>query len=165
MPLYHKPGSDAKAIVIELQQQLARAGIAVELNPVDLARIKEMTIKGPPPLFFLSWIGDYPDPENFLYVLFHSARKGPTNRVHYDSPETDRLLKHARSLPDGPGRLAAYGEVEEHVMADAPWVFLYHRSAHLLINPRVRGLTFTTLDTGTELPQANFVKVRKVKEE
>jgi len=165
VPLYHKPSSDARAIVVELQQQLARAGIPVELNPVDLARIKEMTIKEPPALFFLSWIGDYPDPENFLYALFHSTRGGPTNRVHYDSPETDGLLKRARSLPDGERRLAAFGAVEERVVADAPWVFLYHRSAHLLINPRVAGINFTTLDTGTELPQADFVKVRKVKEE
>ena len=106
-------------------------------------------------------MGDYPDPDNFLYVLFHSSRAGETNRAHYRSAAADALLDAARARPAGPERLAAYGLAEELIVADAPWVFVCHQSSNLLVRPEVKGLVFTPLDSGTDLTKADFAAVWK----
>jgi oligopeptide transport system substrate-binding protein len=158
---YASDNSDARMVAMELQQQLRRANIPVELFPRDGADFKTMTQTDPPPLFPRSWVADYADPENFLWSCFHSSLIGSSNRVHYSDPETDKLLEAAAALPPGAERLAAWARAERRIVEEAPWVFLYHRSAHLLVRPTVRDLTFTPLDTGQELPWADFVKVRK----
>ncbi|HOX04821.1 MAG TPA: ABC transporter substrate-binding protein [Planctomycetota bacterium] len=160
--LYYAAGDgDAQMTAMELQQQFRRAGIPVELSACDKGKLRDMTQTDPPPLFPRSWVADYADPENFLWSCFHSSLAGQSNRVHYRDPEADRLLEAAAELPPGAERLAAWARAERRIVDQAPWVFLYHRSAHLLVKPSVRGLTFTPLDTGPELPWADFVRVRK----
>jgi peptide/nickel transport system substrate-binding protein len=161
VPLYYRQTSDGKLIAIELQQQLKRVNIPVKLEPVDFGHLLELTVKQPPELFSLGWVADYPDPENFLYVLFHSAQRGQSNRVHFSSTKVDELLDAARTMPAGKARFEAYWKAEEQIVSEAPWVYLYHRTAHVLINPKVHGIEYTPLDTGTELPQTDFVKVWK----
>jgi len=155
------PRNDGKLLAIEIQKQLRRAKIPIKLREIDFNSLLDLTRKDPPPLYRLAWIADYPDADNFLYVLFHSSRAGQSNRVHYRNAEADRLLEAARGLPIGPERSAAYGRAEARIVEDAPWVFLYHRSGHLLINPAVKGVSFTPLDSGVELPQADFVNITK----
>jgi peptide/nickel transport system substrate-binding protein/oligopeptide transport system substrate-binding protein len=158
---YASDNSDAHAVAVELQQQFRRADIRTELCARDQNDFKNLTKTDPPPLFRRSWVADYADPENFLWSCFHSSLAGSSNRVHYSDPETDRLLEAAAALPPGAERLAAWARAERRIVEEAPWVFLYHRSAHLLVRPTVRNLTFTPLDTGQELPWADFVRVRK----
>lgn len=159
--LYFRSEEDSRLMAVELQQQFRRAGIPVELVPTDWGYLRSMTRRSPPPLFRMSWVADYADPENFLFDCFHSSARGQSNRAHYASAEADRLLEAAAALPHGPARLAAFARAERRIVADAPWVFLYHRTAHLLVRPEVRGLTFTPLDAGQELPQADFAAVWK----
>jgi peptide/nickel transport system substrate-binding protein/oligopeptide transport system substrate-binding protein len=161
LALFHGPSEDARVLAVELQQQFRRAGIPVELNSVEFEHLKSLTRENPPALFRMAWVADYPDPENFLWSCFHSSLRGASNRARYASPEADRLLEAAAALPGGPERLAAFARAEEQIVADAPWVFLYHQNAGLLVKPGVRGLSFTALDTGPELPQADFVNVWK----
>jgi peptide/nickel transport system substrate-binding protein/oligopeptide transport system substrate-binding protein len=161
VPLYYRSDRDGRRAVVEIQAQFAAAGIPVELRAVDWAHLKDLTRREPPALFRIAWVGDYPDPDNFLYVLFHSSRAGQTNRAHYRSAAADALLDAARALPAGPERLAAYARAEELIVADAPWVFVCHQSANLLVNPEVRGLVYTPLDSGTDLAQTDFSKVSK----
>jgi oligopeptide transport system substrate-binding protein len=92
-------------------------------------------------MVLLGWIADYPDPENFLDLLFHS--QSPQNETGYSNPEVDRLLEAARAEPDLEKRFALYREAEEKIVADAPWIPLYHDTAHLLVKPYVEGLRMT----------------------
>ncbi|MBC7223429.1 MAG: peptide ABC transporter substrate-binding protein [Anaerolineae bacterium] len=92
-------------------------------------------------MVLLGWIADYPDPENFLDILFHS--QSPQNHTGYHNPEVDRLLEEARAEPAPEKRYALYREAEERIVADVPWIPLYHDTAHLLVKPYVEGLRMT----------------------
>lgn len=92
-------------------------------------------------MVLLGWIADYPDPENFLDLLFHS--QSSQNHTGYSNPEVDRLLEAARAEADPEKRFALYREAEEKIVADAPWIPLYHDTAHLLVKPYVEGLRMT----------------------
>ena len=84
----------------------------------------------------LAWVADYPDPENFLDVLFHS--KSSNNHTYYSNKEVDALLEEARVELDEQTRFEIYHQVENMILEDAPWVPLWHGdSGYILIKPQV----------------------------
>jgi len=90
-----------------------------------------------PQWFSMGWIADYPDPEDFLDLLFHS-RSG-LNHTGYANDKVDALLEAARTEVDGARRLRVYNQVEEMIVADAPWVTLWHSVDYVLTKPYVKG--------------------------
>ena len=72
----------------------------------------------------LGWSADYPDPENFLDVLFHS--KSNNNQSEYTNLQLDVLLDRARVEPDETSRFELYHRAEKMIVDDAPWVMLWH---------------------------------------
>ena len=88
------------------------------------------------PMFYAAWYADYPDPDNFLYVLFHS--KSPTNRMGYHNPMVDDLLERARHETDYMKRVEMYREIERLVMQDAPIISQHINSYNCLFQPWVR---------------------------
>ena len=100
----------------------------------------------------LGWIADYPDPENFLDVLFHS--ESDNNHTHYSDPELDALLERARVEQDQQARFAMYQEAERMLLDGAPWAPLYHTNGdHYLIKPYVKGWPLSPL----VIPRFRFV--------
>ena len=84
----------------------------------------------------LGWIADYPDPENFLDVLFHSGSN--SNNSQYSNGELDLLLERARVEQDETARFKLYNQAEELIVEDAPWVPLWHSNGGaVLIKPFV----------------------------
>jgi oligopeptide transport system substrate-binding protein len=94
-------------------------------------------------IYGTGWVADYPDPENFLDVLF---RSGATyNYAAYGNLAVDALLDRAAVEAQDAERYALYQEAERRILADSAVVPLYHGIEHVLIKPYVRGLTVTPL--------------------
>ena len=84
----------------------------------------------------LGWIADYPDPENFLDVLFHS--ESTNNQSEYINRQLDRLLELARVEQDEAVRFDLYHQSEEIIVDDAPWIPLWHSNGgYVLVKPEV----------------------------
>jgi peptide/nickel transport system substrate-binding protein/oligopeptide transport system substrate-binding protein len=91
--------------------------------------------------FRMGWTVDYPDPDSFLYTLFHSSNIGSGyNFSHINNPEIDALLDRARFETSMEKRIPLYHQVEKLIVDEAPWVFLHFYSAHLLHRPEVKGI-------------------------
>lgn len=72
------------------------------------------------------WYADYPDPENFVFLLYGpNARPGP-NSSSYANPEYDRLFEQMRAMDDGPERLALLRRMREIAVEDCPWIYVQH---------------------------------------
>lgn len=92
--------------------------------------------------FRLGWNVDYPDPDNFLYTLFHSSNIGAGyNFSNLSLPELDAILDQARFETEMLAREKLYQQAEKLIVEHAPWVFLYFYTSHLLHQPEVKGLT------------------------
>ena len=87
-------------------------------------------------MYQLGWVADYPDPQNFLEILFHS--ESAQNHGEYSNPEVDALLDKARGIQDVEERLAVYQEVEQLILEDAAWVPLYFSVETALVKPYVQ---------------------------
>ncbi|MSQ07580.1 MAG: peptide ABC transporter substrate-binding protein [Dehalococcoidia bacterium] len=126
-------GLDTEVILQSWKQEL---GITVEIQQTEWATFLQDVQRRKYQMFELGWIADYPDPQDFLDVLFHS--KSDNNHVNYNNPEVDRLLKQARVEPDQAKRFQQYQVIEQMVLEDAPWVPLWHGAdRYVLIKPNV----------------------------
>jgi ABC-type transport system substrate-binding protein len=116
-------------------------GIEIELRQVEWADYLLGLDNRRYPMFMLSWIADYPDPQNFLEVLFYST--SPNNYTDYRNEEVDRLLAQAAVEQDPARRMELYQEVEQRLVTDAPIMPLNHGISYSLTKPYVKGLEVT----------------------
>ena len=125
------------------QQDLKAIGIEIELKLVTFATYLRET--GRPRVAqaaFTGWHQDFPDPSNFMDILFHSRSIHPENsenRSFYRNPKLDRILDEARPETDRETRLALYAEANSILADDAPWAFLYYPVDMFAWQPYVKG--------------------------
>lgn len=94
------------------------------------------------------WCADYPDPENFADVLFHSSSS--QNNGGYSNPELDTLLEAARIERDVNKRIAMYQQAEQIIVDDAAALFTSSSLSYQLVKPYVKGYVFTPIDIPIE---------------
>ena len=135
-------GLDLEAILKMWEETL---GVQVELQQVEAATFWEDLNDGRLQAFAgLGWQADYPDPQNFLDILFHS--ESPLNQSGYSNAEVDRLLEAARVERDWPTRMALYNDAEQRIVDEVPWVLLWFSGENIvLLKPYVKGYALTPL--------------------
>jgi oligopeptide transport system substrate-binding protein len=101
---------------------MERIGVVVEPSYNNWPAFLQKLARRQAQLFSLTWIGDYPDAQNFLQ-LFASGNVSPgPNRANYVNPEFDRLYHRMIALPDSPEREALCRDAMAVVMEDCPWI-------------------------------------------
>ncbi len=99
-------------------------------------------------LFSGGWCADYPDPQNFADVLFHTGSQ--QNNGGYSNPELDKLLEQARVEQDVNKRMAMYQQAEQILVDDAAALWTTHALSYQLVKPHVKGYTLTPIDIPIE---------------
>jgi oligopeptide transport system substrate-binding protein len=102
--------------------------VQLAIRATDWNRFQDKIRKGNVQLYFLGWIADYPDPENFLFLLHGAQSKVRTageNASNYENAEFDRLFERMKSMDNGPGRQAVIDRMVEIARHDAPWVWSF----------------------------------------
>ena len=94
------------------------------------------------------WCADYPDPENFADVLFHS--NSSQNSGGYSNPELDSLLEAARVEREVAKRIEMYQQAEQILVDDAAALFTVHWLSYELVKSYVQGYVFTPIDIPIE---------------
>jgi ABC-type transport system substrate-binding protein len=125
-----------------LQGYLALSGIRAKIVQRESAAAREAARKGQTDLFVKDWYADYPDAENFLYPLLHSANKGVGGNVSYFSnAQFDSLVSASRREQDEAKRVALYKQADELAFREAPMVFLYFYNELYAIQPWIKGFS------------------------
>jgi ABC-type transport system substrate-binding protein len=106
-------------------------------------------------MFYLGWVADYPDPQNFLEVLFHS--KSTQNYGNYSNSKVDSLLNEALGIPDVQERLILYRQVEQLILHDAAWVPIYFEVENWLVKPYVKDFKIPPI----KVPKFQYVYIEK----
>ena len=105
-------------------RQFAKIDIQLEVRATDNNQFQDKVRKGKYQVFWLGWNADYPDAENFMFLLYSKAGKTKfdgENTSNYDSAEYDRLFERMKSLDDGPEKQQLIDEMVKIVRDDAPW--------------------------------------------
>ncbi len=139
--IYQAPDQDTVDIMEVVQQYLKDVGIKAEIVQLEWSAFKEAINNGEADSFWLSWKADYPDPENFLFPVFHSSNWGSAgNRARFKDPDIDRLIEDAQREPEEKKRLYYYSEAGRRVIEEAPWVFFWHKNDYIIHQPWVKGI-------------------------
>ena len=116
-------------------------GIECRIQTADFEKHLDGITKGEVPFFRLGWTIDYPDPDGFLFTMFHSSNIGNGyNYCRYSNPEVDKLLNEARNETQMVIRVPIYEKAEKIIVEDAPMLFMYFYTLNLLHQPNVHGL-------------------------
>ncbi len=158
--LYTSP--DTRPVLEALQAQFSKVGISVRLNRAEWSTYRELRNQNNYDIAYYEWYADYPDPDNFLFPLFHSSQN-----KRYRNAEVDNIIETARNLPDettahfidimlmrnpklvevtrekavvdAKERERLYQLADRLLYEDCPAIFMWHRKILQAVNPRVEG--------------------------
>ncbi|PIX02704.1 MAG: peptide ABC transporter substrate-binding protein, partial [Hydrogenophilales bacterium CG_4_8_14_3_um_filter_62_83] len=122
-------GPDDKARLDWLRKQFHKLNIELVIRSTDYNRFQDKMRDGTEQIFEWGWNADYPDPENFLFLLYGPNKKvgaGGENAANYQNPEFDRLFIQMKDMDNGPERQVAIDSMVGIVRDDAPWAFGFH---------------------------------------
>ena len=122
-------GAAAKARLDWLRKQFGQLDIDLQFRQTDYNRFQDKVRQGNFQILLWGWHADYPDPENFLFLLYgpnSKARFGGENVSNYDNPAFNRLFRQVESMQNGPERLELLAQIMAIVRRDAPWIWGFH---------------------------------------
>jgi peptide/nickel transport system substrate-binding protein/oligopeptide transport system substrate-binding protein len=127
-----------------VKNALSKIGISIDVQyETNWPKFQELLSLKKAPMFMYAWYADFPDPDNFLGILFHSKSK--YNYWAYHNPEVDRLLDKAKTERDYLKRMEMYRKIEEIVLDDAPIVPMVNHLFQMAYQPYVRGVEVNAL--------------------
>lgn len=136
-------GGDDRAYFEWLSKQFAKLGIELRIRDTDYNRFQEKVRNGQGQIFTWAWTADYPDPENFLFLLYGPNGKvkyGGENAVNYNNPIYDDLFVKMRDMPNGSDRQAIIDKMVATLQHDAPWDFTFYPRNFVLTHSWVEPL-------------------------
>jgi oligopeptide transport system substrate-binding protein len=126
--------SDLEAIVYQWRQNL---GVEVKVRQLEPGRFLYNLKEEKDEMYSLGWIADYPHPQDFLDILFHSG--ADNNYGEYSNPEVDAILEAAGVEQNSEQSLALYQQAEQKLVADAACLPIYFGQSYILVKPYVKG--------------------------
>jgi len=124
-------GPDDRALMDWRRKQFAKLGIQLVIRSTDYNRFQEKVRKGKVQLFSWGWNADYPDPENFLFLLYGGNAVVNTdgagiNASNYQNPQFDKLFDEIKTMKNTPLRKEKIEKMLEIAREDVPWVWGVH---------------------------------------
>ncbi|MEO6820799.1 MAG: ABC transporter substrate-binding protein [Ginsengibacter sp.] len=136
-----------------IANELEKIGIRINVEIIQKSLLLEQTSKSEALFFRGSWIGDYPDAENFLSV-FYGKNPAPPNYTRYNNPLFDQLYRDALAEKDDSLRYIIYRKADQLMIQDAPVVPLWYDMVIWLVQPNVKNFKPNSL---------NLLELRRVK--
>jgi oligopeptide transport system substrate-binding protein len=130
--------TEARPLLRFVINQFAKLGIQLESRTTDYNRFQDKVQEGSFQILSWGWIADYPDPENFAFLLYgpngRSEEGAGANSSNYASPEYDALFEQMRNMENGDERLAIIRKMDRVYQEDAPWFGCIHGVSYSLVH-------------------------------
>jgi ABC-type transport system substrate-binding protein len=128
-------GPEFKAQLDWMRKQFSKLNIQLVVRATAYNRFQEKLASGAVQLFQSGWLADYPDPENFLFLLYGpngSVDHNGENVANYDNERFDQLFRQMRIMDNGPQRRALIRQMVDIVQRDAPWIWGFYPRTYIL---------------------------------
>jgi oligopeptide transport system substrate-binding protein len=143
--------SNLEAALIDMWRR--NLGVEVEIRQLEPEKYPFLLMQEKDELYMFGWGADYPDPQNFLDVLFHSDT--PDNFGEYSNSEVDDLLEEARKEKDVTARMNLYQQAEQILVNDAACIPIYFDISYVLTKPYIKNLPLAPL----WMPRLKYISV------
>jgi len=118
-----------------LRKQFDKLGVQLDVRSTDYNRFQDKIRRGDTQMYFFGWNADYPDPENFFFLLHGPQGKvkfSGENASNYSEPEFDRLFEQMKNMDNSPARQAIIDQMLEILRRDSPWLWGFHPKGYVL---------------------------------
>lgn len=124
-----------------IQRELQRTGLQVNIDVMPPSTLRQAKVNGQLSIFRGSWVADYPDAENYLFI-FHSKNFSPNgpNYTHYSTKEFDALYEKAIQTTDNSKRYVLYQKMDSLIMESAVVIPLYYDEVVRFSQKNISGL-------------------------
>jgi oligopeptide transport system substrate-binding protein len=112
-----------------MRKQFAKLGIQLNIRSTQYNRFRDKVRRGNAQIFSWGWLADYPDPENFLFLLYGAngkVKSGGENATNYSNPKVNALFEAIKDMPNGKKRQAKISQILKRLRNDAPWIWGVH---------------------------------------
>ena len=109
-----------------LTRMIERTGIKVNSRSTRGNIFQDKIAKGQHQFIFYGWFADYPDPENFVFLLYGPNKKPGPNSANYQNPQYDKLFEQMRAMDDSPERQAIIVKMRDIATEDCAWIPVFH---------------------------------------
>ncbi len=144
-PLVIHTSKDYLDLTTYIAKQWEDLGLAVKIDVMESAVLRNAMRNGDVGTFRASWIADYPDGESFL-SMFYSENPAPPNYTRYQNDTFDRLYQDAMQERIEKDKILKYQEMDRLLVDDAPVIFLFYDEVSLFVNKDVTGLSRNALN-------------------
>jgi len=141
-------GNLLQALVFQWKENL---GVDVKIRQLETERYFYNTQAEIDQMFMMSWSADYPHPQDFLDILFHSNTT--YNYGSYSNTDVDNLVKQANRNLDTTQSFPLYQQAEQKIVDDAACIPISFGMNYLLVKPYIKGYVTNPL---------GFVDMQKV---
>lgn len=139
--IYTPEDPNRRKMAIIMQSMLKKVGIELEVTSLEWGSFVSITGNAEADMYTIGWTW-YPDPEFFMFYMFHSSREGTYgNGGKYANPEVDKFIELGEASADQGQRTEFYRTAEEIVMEDMVFLPGYHKQVVMGVNNKVKGFT------------------------
>ena len=125
-------------------------GLDIEIKATTYNQYQDKVRRGAYQVFSWGWLADFPDPENFLFLLECQngrTKSGGPNTANFCNAEFDRLYREMKDLPNTERRSGLIGRMLAILEQERPWIELYHRENYTLshawlVNSKPTGISY-----------------------
>ncbi|NFG28793.1 ABC transporter substrate-binding protein [Clostridium botulinum] len=130
-----------------IQNYFSKVGVTSTIDVYQWTEYKDKTQQGEGDIVFYGWNGDNGDADNFFSLLDSKEIAGSLNVARFNNPEVDALLLKGKQTPNGDARNAVYGELQDLLAKQAPWVPISYAKQMAASTPNVKN--FSVHPTGS----------------
>ncbi|MFL5801121.1 MAG: ABC transporter substrate-binding protein [Roseiflexaceae bacterium] len=126
-------------------------GISLVPDPIEgqtLNGLRKDVTTAPQFVYGGGWCADYPDPQDWLSIFWHSSSQFARN-IGYKNPQLDKLMEQADIEVDQGKRMALYKDAQRMLLDDAPYIIRSTSKATFMVKSYVKGLEITPQDSNT----------------
>lgn len=146
-------GADDKSLLDWMRKQFKKINIQLVVRSTDYNRFQDKIRKGNAQIFEWGWNADYPDPENFLFLLYGPQRKvgnnSGNNAANYNNAEYNQLFEQMEKMENSAERQQIIDRMVEILRQDAPWLWGYHPKDYTLYHAWYKNVKSNKLSYNT----------------
>ncbi len=129
-------------------KQMAKINVKVEVQTNTWPQLTKKVKTKQTQLFGMAWLGDYPDAENFLQLIYGPNSAPGPNGSNYNDPAFNKAYEISSKMQPGPERAEKYKKLAQSAAEDVAYIYGVHRTSFVVKHSWLRNYKFSTFSHG-----------------